>query len=152
MPKTARQLRKQAYLRQKRIRSSIFVVVLVGVLGLTSFYLVKAFFRPAPAPMAGNVIDVQASMSGYDQKEIRVKLGEPVTIRLTSLDNEHHTDGGGKHQWAIDELGVDVIAQSESSNYVTFTPEKAGTFTFYCDICCGGKANPTMNGQLIVEG
>ena len=152
MPKTARQLRKKAYLRQKRIRTSIFVVIVVGVLGLTGFYLVKAFFRLAPPPMAGNVIDVQASMSGFDQKEIRVKVGEPVTIRLTSLDNEHHTDGGGKHQWAVDELGVDIVVQPESSNYMTFTPTKAGTFTFYCDICCGGKANPTMNGQLIVEG
>jgi cytochrome c oxidase subunit II len=152
MPKTARQLRKEAYLRQKRIRSAIFAVIVVSVLGLASFYLVKAFFRPAPPAMAGNVIDVEASMSGFDQKEIRVKVGEVVTIRLTSLDNEHHTDGGGKHQWAVDELGVDIVAQPESSNYMTFTPTKAGTYTFYCDICCGGKANPTMNGQLIVEG
>ncbi len=152
MKKTPRQLRKEAHIRQKRFRSSIFVVIVIGVLGLTSFYLAKAFFRPAPPPMAGNVIDVQASMSGFDQKEIRVKVGEPVTIRLTSLDNEHHTDGGGKHQWAVDQLDVDIVAQPESSNYLTFTPTKAGTYTFYCDICCGGKANPTMNGQLIVEG
>ena len=152
MKKTARQIRKEAHIRQRRLRSSIFGVVVVAVLGLAGFYLVKAFFRPAPEPMAGNVIDVEASMSGFDQKEIRVKVGQPVTLRLTSLDNSHHTDGGGKHQWAVEELGVDVIAQPESSNYVTFTPEKTGTFTFYCDICCGGKANPTMNGQLIVEG
>jgi len=152
MKKTARQIRRETQLRQKRFRSAIFAVIVVGVLGLASFYLVKAFFRPAPEPMAGNVIDVEASMSGFDQKEIRVKVGEPVTIRLTSLDNSHHTDGGGKHQWAVDELGVDIIAQPESSNTMTFTPEKPGTYTFYCDICCGGKANPTMNGQLIVEG
>ena len=74
-----------------------------------------------------------------------------MTVRLTSLDNEHHTDGGGKHQWAVDELGVDIVAQPESSNIMTFAPEKPGTYTFYCDIRCGGKANPTMNGQLIVE-
>lgn len=101
--------------------------------------------------MAGNVIDVAADMAGFDQKEIRVKVGEPVTVRLTSLDNSHHTDGGGKHQWAVDELGVDIVAQPESSNYTTFTPDKPGEYTFYCDICCGGRANPTMNGTLIVE-
>ena len=83
--------------------------------------------------------------------QIRVKAGEPVTVRLTSLDNQHHTDGGGQHQWAVDELGVNVIAQPLSSNTVTFTPEKSGEYTFYCDICCGGRANPTMNGTLIVE-
>lgn len=152
MKKTPRQLRQEAYRRQKRIRSAVFAVIVLGVLGLTASLLKQAFFRPAPSPVAGNVIDVEASMSGFDQKEIHVKVGEPVTIRLTSLDNQHHTDGGGKHQWAVDELAVDIVAQPESSNYMTFTPTKAGTYTFYCDICCGGKANPTMSGQLIVEG
>lgn len=130
----------------------VFAGVVVVVLGLAGYYLVQAFSRPDLQPMAGTVIDISASMSGFDMKEIRVKAGEPVTIRLTSLDNSHHTDGGGKHQWAVDELDVDVIAQPESTNYVTFTPDKPGTYTFYCDICCGGKANPTMNGQIIVEG
>lgn len=151
MKKTPRQLRREAQLRQRHFRSAIFAVIVIGVLGLAGFYLVKAFSRPTVESMAGNVIDVEASMSGFDQKEIRVKAGQPVTIRLTSLDNEHHTDGGGKHQWAVDELRVDIVAQPESSNYMTFTPDRPGTYTFYCDICCGGKANPTMNGQLIVE-
>ena len=90
-------------------------------------------------------------MSGFDKTEIHVKVGEPVTIRLTSLDNTHHTDGGGKHQWAVDELGVNIVGPALGSSYATFTPNEPGTYTFYCDICCGGRANPTMNGQLIVE-
>ncbi len=151
MKKSPRALRKEAIKRQSRIRSTIFAVIVIGVLGMAGFYLKSAFLRPVLEPMTGNVIDLEASMSGFDKTDIRVKVGQPVTIRLTSLDNEHHTDGGGKHQWAVDELGVDIIAQPESSNYVTFTPEKAGTYTFYCDICCGGKANPTMNGQIVVE-
>ena len=155
MKQSARIARKEALLKkqriQQRIRSTVFAVLVIGVLGLAGYYLKSAFFRSAPEPIAGNVIDVEASMSGFDKKEIHVKVGQPVTIRLTSIDNSHHTDGGGKHQWAVDELGVDVIAQPESSNTVTFTPAKAGTYTFYCDICCGGKANPTMNGQIVVE-
>ena len=152
MKKTTSQTRREAQLHQRRIRATAFAVVVITVLGLAGFLLKEAFFRPAPEPMAGNVIDVAADMSGFDQKEIRVKAGEAVTLRLTSLDNEHHTDGGGKHQWAVDELGLDVVAPPEGSNYVTFTAEKPGTYTFYCDICCGGRANPTMSGQLIVEG
>jgi heme/copper-type cytochrome/quinol oxidase subunit 2 len=151
MKKSPRAIHKEAHAQQKRVRSLIFAVIVVGVLGLAGYYLKSAFFRTAPEPMAGNVIDLEASMSGFDKTEIRVRVGRPVTIRLTSIDNSHHTDGGGKHQWAVDELGVDVIAQPESSNTVTFTPEKAGTYTFYCDICCGGKANPTMNGRIVVE-
>jgi hypothetical protein len=29
-------------------------------------------------------------------------------------------------------------------------PANAGTFTWYCDICCGGKENPSMQGKLTV--
>ena len=151
MGKSTRATRRKARQRQQRIRSGVFAVIVVGVLGLAGYYLYSAFFQPAPPPMAGNVIDVAADMSGFDKPEIKVKAGEPVTVRLTSLDNSHHTDGGGKHQWAVDELGVDIVAQPESSNYATFTPEKPGTYTFYCDICCGGRANPSMSGTLIVE-
>jgi len=151
MKKTSRATRKEAHRRQQRIRSIVFTVIVVAVLGLAGYYLKSAFFRPPPAPMAGNVIDIAAGMDGFDKNEIHVKVGVPVTVRLTSLDNEHHTDGGGKHQWAVNELGANVIAQPESSNYVTFIPEKTGTYTFYCDICCGGRANPMMNGQFIVE-
>lgn len=86
--------------RQQRVRSAIFAVIVISVLGLPGYYLKSAFFRPAPPTMSGNVIDVQADMSGFDQNEIRIKIGQPVTVRLISLDNFYHTDGGGKHQWA----------------------------------------------------
>ena len=128
-----------------------FAIIAVLVLGVTGYLLVSAFSAPELPEMAGDVIDVAADMSGFNQKEIRVKAGEPVTVRLTSLDNSHHTDGGGQHQWAVDELGVSIVAPPEGSNYATFTPDTPGDYVFYCDICCGGRANPTMNGKLIVE-
>ena len=129
----------------------VYAVVAVAVLSVAAFLLIRALRPPELAQLAGNVIEVAANMSGFDKPEIRVKVGEPVTVRLTSLDNQHHTDGGGQHQWAVDELDVSVIAQPLSSNTVTFTAEKPGEYTFYCDICCGGRANPTMNGKLVVE-
>ena len=152
MDKKHREARKQAREQQKKIRAVAFVFIGVAVLSLAGYFLVSAFIKPAPPAMAGNVIDVQADMAGFDLKLIRLKAGEPVTVRLTSLDNSHHTDGGGKHQWAVDELGVSIVAPPEGSNYATFTPEKSGTYTYYCDICCGGRANPTMQGTLVVEG
>jgi heme/copper-type cytochrome/quinol oxidase subunit 2 len=128
-----------------------YAAVTIAVLAIAIFFLARALRPPTLETLAGNVIDVAATMSGFDKPEIRVKAGEPVTVRLTSLDNQHHTDGGGQHQWAVDDLDVSVVAQPLSSNMVTFTPEKPGEYTFYCDICCGGRANPTMNGTLIVE-
>jgi len=67
MRKNARQIRKQARAQQQRIRSSIFVVIVIGVLGLAGYYIKSAFLHPPPPPMAGNVIDVEASMSGFDK-------------------------------------------------------------------------------------
>lgn len=152
MSRITRTARREARKRRERIRQAAFAVILVSVLGLAGYLLKSALSRPAPPPMAGDVIEVAADMAGFDVTEIRVRVGQPVTVRLTSLDNEHHTDGGGKHQWAVDELGVNIIAQPLSSSYATFTPQEPGRYTFYCDICCGGRANPTMNGMLIVEG
>jgi len=152
MGKSLREQRRKIRDHKKRIQSVIFIGIVIGVLGLAGYFLKEALFRPPPPAMAGNVIDIKADMSGFDKKEIDVKVGEPVTIRLTSLDNSGHTDGGGKHQLAVDELSLNIIAQPLKSNYVTFTPDKPGEYTFYCDICCGGKANPTMSGTLIVNG
>ncbi|HRQ41578.1 MAG TPA: cupredoxin domain-containing protein [Chloroflexota bacterium] len=151
MNKNIRKDRKQARQRQKRNRAITFALIVVGVLGLAGYLLAAAFSRPALEPLAGDVIEIAADMGGFDRQEIHIKAGAPVTLRLTSLDNQFHTDGGGQHQWAVDELGVSVIAPPKGANTVTFTPDLPGTYTFYCDICCGGRANPTMQGTLIVE-
>ncbi len=89
-------------------------------------------------------------MSGFSVKRIDARVGQPVTIRLRSMDTPYHSDGGGQHQFAVEELGVNIIAQPKAISEGTFVPDKPGTYTFYCDICCGGKANPTMQGELVV--
>ena len=152
MNKQTREENRRARQRRRRMRATAFTVVSVLVLGTAAYLLVKAFWKPELPLMAGNVIDIAADMGGFDRKTVRVRAGEPVTVRLTSLDNSHHTDGGGRHQWAVEELGVDIVAPPLGSSYRTFTPDKPGTYTFYCDICCGGRANPTMSGKLIVAG
>jgi len=137
---------------RKHRNEIVFSGIVLVVLSLAGVLLFNAFYKPPLPPIAGNVIDVSADMGGFDKKEIRVKVGEPVTIRLRSLDNSYHTDGGGKHQWAVDDFKANVIAPPEGTAMVTITPDKTGTFVFYCDICCGGRSNPSMNGKLVVEG
>ena len=152
MEKQTREERKPVQRRWQRMRATTFTVISALVLGAAGYLLFEAFAGPKLPPIAGNVIDIKADMGGFSRKEVRVKAGEPITVRLTSLDNSHHTDGGGKHQWAVDELGVNIIAPPLGSSSKTFTPAKPGTYTFYCDICCGGRANPTMSGRLVVAG
>lgn len=134
----------------QRIRIFGFGLIVLLVLGAAGYLLVTALWPNLPTPTA-NIIDLTADMGGFSQQEMRLKAGQPVTVRLTSLDNSHHTDGGGQHQWAVDELGVSIVAPPLGSNSATFTPDQPGVYTFYCDMCCGGRANPTMQGKLVVE-
>ncbi len=148
--------RKEARERQinQFVRLGAFTAVVIVVIVAVAYFLAPVFApKESGITQSANakVVNVQAAMDGFDMQEIRVKLGETVKVNLRSLDNEMHTDGGGKHQFAIDELGVNIVAQPMSVASGTFVASKAGTFTYYCDICCGGKANPTMNGKLIVE-
>jgi len=132
-----------------RLGGFALLALVAGILGTATYLLKPAFL--GFSPHAASVIDVAADMGGFSETVIRVKVGEPVTVRLTSLDNQNHIDGGGKHQFAIDELQVNIVAPSLGSASATFTPESPGIYLFYCDICCGGRANPTMNGKFIVE-
>lgn len=136
--------------RTKSIYKVSYALIVVVVLGTAGYFLFSAFRSRTPEP-AANTIDIAGSMGGFDQHEIRVKAGEPITVRLTSVDNQYHTDGGGQHQWAVDELGLNVIAPPLGNSSITFTPQQPGTYEFYCDICCGGRANPSMQGLLVVE-
>lgn len=148
--------RQEARSRQLKqiLRVAAFSTIVVVVI-VAAVYLLAPVFSPKESGISATanakVVNLQAAMDGFDMKEIRVKVGETVKVNLRSLDNEHHTDGGGKHQFAIDELSVNIVTNPLSVNSGTFVASKAGTFTYYCDICCGGKANPTMNGKLIVE-
>ncbi|MBI4562146.1 MAG: cupredoxin domain-containing protein [Candidatus Rokubacteria bacterium] len=96
-------------------------------------------------------MEIKGTMGGFSHQMIRAKAGRALTIRLTSVDNRFHTDGGGKHQFAIDALGVNIIAPPLGTREATFTPTTPGVYEYYCDVCCGGRANPTMQGKLIVE-
>ncbi|MCC6611851.1 MAG: cupredoxin domain-containing protein [Anaerolineae bacterium] len=131
-------------------RAIAFYALGIVVLGAAGYLLVSGLFPSLPTA-APNTIDISASMSGFSSNIIHVRAGEEVTVRLTSVDNQFHTDGGGQHQWAVDELGLNIVAPALGSESLTFIPDQQGTYTFYCDICCGGRANPTMQGTLIVE-
>ncbi|HBH04104.1 MAG TPA: cupredoxin domain-containing protein [Candidatus Rokubacteria bacterium] len=131
-------------------RRAYYLVIAASIAGV-AWVLAPSFGgSQATRPPGGDVAEIKGTMSGFSTAEIRAKAGRPLTVRLTSVDTRFHTDGGGKHQFAIDALGVNIIAPPEGTREATFTPP-AGVYDYYCDVCCGGKANPTMRGKLIVE-
>ena len=69
-------------------------------------------------------------------------VGRPVTLVLTSLDRIHG--------FKMPELGVRTEIIPDRETRVTITPQKAGSFTFFCDVFCG-DGHEEMSGTLIVE-
>lgn len=111
--------------------------------------LVNESRLPAPTGAAQNVV---VSMAGFSPNRLTVPAGRPFTVTLVNPDSQFHTDGGGWHQFAIDALGIDARIAPRSQQIVNLGPLAPGTYEFYCDICCGGRSNPSMRGVLEVRG
>ena len=125
-----------------------FGAIAAAVLGLAGYFLWPAV-RPT-GPVAPGVVVVQMTMEGFSPPRIEARAGQPITLRLVNKDSPFHTDGGGWHQFAIDELRLDVNVPPETNMEYTFTPGLSGDYQFYCSVCCGGKENPYMLGTLAV--
>ncbi|HEX2916388.1 MAG TPA: cupredoxin domain-containing protein [Chloroflexia bacterium] len=133
--------RKTAY----RLRLTIF---LVGA----ALVLTGAVVLLIPPASSASTADytVEVTMGGFQPASISIPAGKQVTIKLVNPDSPYHMDGGGVHQFASPELGLDFKVDPKSSKVITIPATKAGTYSFYCDICCGGKENPSMQGKLVV--
>lgn len=124
--------------------------VLALVIGGVAIGLVATRLQ-GPGATDTAAIQVNASMGGFDPPALTVKAGQVVKVELSSMDTSMHSDGGGWHQLAVDALGIDWKVGPLSSQVFEFTaPASAGTYSWYCDICCGGKENPSMQGELTV--
>ncbi len=136
-------------LASRPLRFAAFAVIALAV-GAAAIGLVVTRLQ-GPAATDTAAIQVHASMGGFDPPALTVKAGQTVKVELSSMDSSMHSDGGGWHQFAIDALGINWKVGPESSKVFEFTaPAGAGTYSWYCDICCGGKANPSMQGKLTV--
>ncbi len=120
-----------------------FVLALVagGVLGARAY--------DAGQRAARGEIEVTASLpttpdGGWSAKEIRVKAGEEVAIRLTSEDVTHG--------FLIPDLGVQSEPiQAGAYQTIRFRVDKPGVYAYYCYVLCSHR-HGAMIGKLVVEG
>ncbi len=150
MSQQERRRRAEAAQQKQRRRRVTYVTLAATAVLFAGWLGIRPLVRSARASDPGEVYLVQANMQGFQPKVINAKVGEPITVRLESLDTRFHRDGGGRHQFAIDTLGVNIIAPPLGSSEATFVVSEPGVYAYYCSICCGGRANPTMWGRLIV--
>ena len=130
---------------QFRARVTIFAVLTIAAVAAAGLLLWPRDTSAGPADRT-----VQVSMGGFSTPNIEVTAGQPVRLRIVNPDTPYHSDGGGWHQLAIPALGVDARVAPRTDKVVEIPGAEPGEYAFYCDICCGGKENPSMQGVLRV--
>lgn len=80
---------------------------------------------------------------GFDPNIIRVKVDQPVRLILMSQD--------AVHSFVLPAFGIDTGPAFPMKQHIEeFTPDKIGTFEFYCAVFCT-PSHWDMTGLLIVE-
>jgi len=116
------------------MRPSRRIVLAAGLLALAGGAGVLAQKQP-------RVIKVSVRRFSFTPQEITVKKGEPVVFELTSEDIFMGMN--------IPDFGVRSDIVPGKTMQLALTPDKAGTFTFLCDVFCG-DGHEGMNGTLVV--
>lgn len=114
---------------------AILVATLAGISYVDSAYKERdsAVTVTAQVPLKG----------GFQPRNIRVRQGQVVRLRLTSRDVTHG--------FYMPDFNIRQVAISPGKfTTVEFVADKAGTFPFYCNILCSMQ-HGSMNGKLIVE-
>jgi cytochrome c oxidase subunit II len=87
------------------------------------------------------VIAVRAKKFEFTPAEIPLKVGEPVVLEFTTEDVHMGFDAPG--------LGLHADIVVGKPVRLPFTPSKAGSFDFACDVFCG-EGHEEMGGVIIV--
>lgn len=132
------------------LRTTTFLAVAVLSLAAAG-YLV--FLKPGvdASDAQEGTLPVTITMAGFSPATIQGVAGEPLEVTLVNPDNSHHADGGGWHNFVLEDLGVNIRVAPESTKAFTIPAAPPGEYRWYCDICCGGNANPSMWGTLVVS-
>ena len=117
----------------RRIGVATFAGLALAALSATALHVAA---QPTEA-----VIKVVAKRFDYTPNVLRLKKGVPVVIELTTQDVVMG--------FSAPDFGVRADILPEKVARVRIVPDKAGTFTFVCDIFCG-VGHEQMDGTIVV--
>lgn len=87
------------------------------------------------------IIEIMAKNYTFDPAQFEVKVGEKITLEVTSQDADH--------TFTIDELNINQVISAGKKATIEFTPQKAGEYIYYSNtIEDKGKG---MTGKLVVK-
>jgi cytochrome c oxidase subunit 2 len=87
-------------------------------------------------------IEIMAMKFDFTPDVVKVKRGQPVTLVLSSIDRIHG--------FKMPDFGVRTDIVPGEERRLTITPDKPGSFVFFCDVFCG-DGHEDMAGTLVVE-
>ena len=93
------------------------------------------------AQPAERVIPIETFKFVFRPGRIEVKRGEPVVFELTARDVFMG--------FSLPDFNVRTDVVPGKPSRLRLVPDKAGTFTFLCDVFCG-DGHEQMNGTLVV--
>ena len=121
------------------ILTGIIVLITLGVAGLLLWRTSSNNVAASNAP----VITITAKDMAFDLDTIKVKVGQPVTIRLVNNDDMDHI-------FTVEALDVHSkqIGPQEVTE-VTFTPRQIGDYQFICSYARHAKLGMVGTLQVI---
>jgi cytochrome c oxidase subunit 2 len=113
-------------------------------LGIALMTVAMTLASPFPARAQGTprVVEITAKRFEFTPKEITLKQGETVTLRLTTEDVTHG--------FFMKTLGIDAVIEPGHPTEITLTPQTTGSFTTICDHFCG-EGHGNMHMKIVVE-
>jgi cytochrome c oxidase subunit 2 len=97
----------------------------------------------AQSVQAEPTIDIAAERFSFTPSEVKTTVGTTLRIRLSSDDTAHGFRIIGTN------VNVEIPKRSRGTVTVSFTPEKAGRYTFECSKLCGA-GHDFMRGEIVV--
>jgi hypothetical protein len=151
MPHTTKPGHRRTLATVPRQRSGLPLSVRVTAFVSLAVAVAVALFLVFPrTPTATAAERVTVDMAGFHSGSLTATAGQPLELQIINPDSNMHSDGGGWHQLAIPDLGVDVKIAPRSDKTIEIPAAERCEYAFYCDVCCGGKENPSMQGVLKV--
>ena len=112
-----------------------FYILLLPLLALTAC-------DQAPPASGARTINIVARKYAFEPAVVRVRLGETVTLHITTADVQHG--------FAVPDLNIEESVKPGVPADVTFHATRAGHFRVDCYIKCG-SGHDDMTGEIIVE-
>jgi heme/copper-type cytochrome/quinol oxidase subunit 2 len=106
--------------------------------GLALLAVAQATAEAAPA---GPSVEVSVTRRGFEPARITLRRGETARLVLQS--------GDGEHCFAVDGLRIEKRVVNGRPTRLELTPERTGSFPFYCCVESGAQAG-RERGEIVV--